>query len=289
MEIEKKLQPQTFTLPDGVQISAFIGGPENGVPVVLLHGGGTDHAMLSWRDTMPTLIDAGYRVYAPDFPGYGDCPPHEKASTTSGLIGYLEALMNLWQLEQAVLVGLSMGGGVAIGYTLAHQDRVRQLVLVGSYGIQDTVPGQFLSYLYVQVPGISDFAWSLMRNSKSAARSILKGLLHNPEARTDAMIDEVLEALKNPHSQRVFSRWQRDEVGRQGLKTNYTERLSELSTSVLLIHGSHDAGVPLDYAKRAVSRLKNSRLEIIENAGHWTQRDYPERFNQVLLKFLQDG
>lgn len=289
MEIQSKLQQQIFTLPDGVPISAYVGGPENGAPVVLLHGGGTDHALLSWRDTMPALVESGWRVYAPDFPGYGDSPPHANASTTSGLVGYLEALMDVWELEKAAIVGLSMGGAVAIGYTLANQDRVGKLVLVGSYGIQDKVPYQFLSYLYVQVPGILNFAWGLMRQSRSTARYILTGLLHNPESRTDALVDEVLEAMKNPHSQRTFSQWQQDEVGRHGMKTNYTERLSEISVPTLLIHGTHDAGVPLDYAKRAASRLPNGRLEIIENAGHWTQRDDPARFNEALLQFLRDG
>ncbi len=284
---ENQLHKETFTLPGGVQINAFIAGPESGTPVVLLHGGGTDHAMLSWGETMPVLATAGYRVYAPNFPGYGDSPPDEKSASMSGLLEIMQALMDLWKLDNAALVGLSMGGAIALGYTLAHQDRVQKLVLVGSYGIQDKVPYQFLSYLYLQIPGVVDLMWALTRRSKMTAEYLIKGLLHNPEARTDALMAEVMEALKNSHSQRAFSQWQRDEVGRHGMKTNYTDHLHELTIPVLLIHGAHDAGVPLEYAQRAASRLKQGRLEVIENAGHWTQRDDPERFNQKLLEFLK--
>jgi pimeloyl-ACP methyl ester carboxylesterase len=55
-----------------------------------------------------------------------------------------------------------------------------------------------------------------------------------------------------------------------------------------MVHGSHDIGVPLKYARRAAARLENASLEVFEDAGHWTQRDYPERFNRLMLEFL-DG
>lgn len=282
------LEQVVFTLPEGAQVSTYVGGPEQGAPVVLLHGGGTDNALLSWQDTMPALMQAGYRVYAPSFPGYGESPPHELSTTTDGLIRSLEALMDIWQLETAALVGLSMGGGLAIGYTLANQECVDRLVLVGPYGIQDRVPFHFLSYLYVRLPWVLDAAWAMMRRSRSTTRYMLNSLIRNPESRTETLVDQVMEAIQNPHSQRTFAQWQRDEMGPSRVKTNYTGQLHEIAVPVLLVHGSHDAGVPLAYAERAVSRFPNARLEVFENAGHWTQRDYPERFNRLLLEFLAD-
>jgi pimeloyl-ACP methyl ester carboxylesterase len=97
----------------------------------------------------------------------------------------------------------------------------------------------------------------------------------------------VFEAMQNPNSQRAFGQFQRDEVQWNGMKTNYIERLSEIDVPVLIVHGSHDIGVPLEYARRAATRFKNARLEIFENAGHWTQRDDPDRFNQLMLEFLK--
>jgi len=278
-----------FTLPRGTQIAAYVGGPETGTPVVLLHGGVTDHALMSWRKTMPALVDAGYRVFAPNYPGYGASPPDDRITTTDDMIHLLEEMLDFWALPQAVLVGLSMGGAVALGYTLAHQERVKKLVLVGPYGIQDRVPYHFWSYLYLKVPGVLDFSWGLVRNSRSVARMMLNSIIRNPESRTDELLEEVLDAMKNPHSQRTFARWQHDEVRRDGVKTNYTERLHEITIPVLLVHGTHDTGVPLAYAERAASRLPNARLEVFENAGHWTQRDYPDRFNRLLLEFLAES
>jgi len=135
------------TLSDGTLTNYYSGGPETGQPVVLLHGGGTDHAMLSWRDTLPALINAGYRVYAPDYPGYGNSPPESnKKFTTDNLIYYLEGLIDVLSLKQVILIGISMGGSLALGYTLKNPKQVKHLVLIGSYGLQDKAPSHQLSY-----------------------------------------------------------------------------------------------------------------------------------------------
>ena len=91
--------------------------------------------------------------------------------------------------------------------------------------------------------------------------------------------------MKNPHSQRTLARWQHDEVRRDGVKTNYTERLHEI-TILCCSCMAHDTGVPLAYAERAASRLPNARLRSL-NAGHWTQRDYPDRSTGCCWSFLQ--
>lgn len=286
MPTEKTLDKKIATLRDGIQISYFNGGAEQGTPVVLLHGGGTDHAMLSWRDTIPVLLAAGYRVYAPSYPGYGDSPAGSTPSTLPNLIGYLEQLMDIWGVGQAALIGISMGGGLSIGYTLAHPERVSRLILIGTYGIQDKAPAHLLSYFLIKTPGLMDAMWAMSRGSRWAARSSLKSILRNPHAHTDELMDELMEAMQNLSSQKAFNQFQRDEIGWTGTKTNYTARLPEIKAPVLIVHGSHDVGVALKYAQRAARLLPNARLEVFENAGHWTQRDYPEKFNRLMLEFL---
>jgi len=286
MPVEDRLDKEGVTLPGGATIRYFVGGDSDSAPVVLLHGGGTDHAMLSWRDTIPALLDAGYRVYAANQPGYGDSPADTKPSTMETLIGYLAALMDHWQIEKAALVGVSMGGGMAIGYTLAHPGRVERLVLVGSYGIQDRAPFHLLSYYMIKMQWLTDLLWSMARGSRWAARYSLRSIIRNPESLTESLVDEVFEAMQDPTSQRTFAQWQQDEMRRDGAKTNYVNRLSEIDVPVLMVHGSGDILVPLKYAQQAVGHFKNARLEVIENAGHWTQRDTPARFNQLLLGFL---
>lgn len=301
------IQKHNVTLADGTRINyltagsgagkpiapppvalAFAEREGAGEPVILLHGGGTDHALLSWRDTIPALAQAGYQVYAPNYPGYGDSPPGSKPATVENQLGYIHELMDVWDIRQAALVGISMGGALAIGCALERPERVRRLVLIGSYGIQDRVPYHTMSYFMVRAPWLMNALWAMARGSRQAARSSLGSILHNPRARTEELVEEVFEAMQNPHSQAAFGQFQRDEIQWKGMKTNYTSRLKEITAPVLMVHGAQDIGVPVQYARRAAASFPNARLEVIENAGHWTQRDYPERFNALLLAFLAE-
>ncbi len=286
MQNEGIFQKQIVTLEDGVQVHSIIAGDEKGAPVVLLHGGGTDNAMLSWRDAIPALVRAGYRVYAPDYPGYGDSPPGREPAVLENLGGCLRRLLDAWNVRRAALAGISMGGALAIGYALERPQRVSRLILVGPYGIQDEAPFHKLSYFLVKAPWLMDAFWAMSRGSRAAARYSLNSIIKNPQSRTDALLEEVLQAMENRHSQTAFNQFQRDEIRWRGVKTNYTSRLGEIAAPVLIVHGDQDVGVPLEYARRAAQRLPNGRLEVIPNAGHWTQRDYPERFNRLMLEFL---
>jgi pimeloyl-ACP methyl ester carboxylesterase len=282
------LHKQVFKLPQGISITTHIGGPADGKPVVLLHGGGTDHAMLSWRDTIPALLDAGYRVYAPDYPGYGESPPDENQPFTyEALIGYLTELMDAWEIDKAALVGISMGGGLSLGYALAHPDRVDRMALIGSYGIQDRAPYHAFSHFFVRMPWLVNASWGLARRYRWAAKSSIQNIIRNPASRTEALVDEVLEAMQNTHSQRAFNQWQQDEIQWGGVKTNYTDRLGEITAPVMLIHGTHDIGIPGYSMIRAFEDLPCAWLQTVNNAGHWTQRDYPDEVNKFLLDFLK--
>lgn len=287
MSIWKIVQQETLSLPGGYEVHTYRFGEGTGKPVVLLHGGGIDSAMLSWQDTIPALVDAGFRVYMPDWPGYGKSPPPPQPFTQEMLIEVTAGLLDAWGLKKASLAGISMGGGAALGFTLAHPERVEKLVLIGSYGLQDKAPAHFFSALFVKMPLLNDLTYAIMRSSRWMIKESMKMIIHNPASLTGAMIDEVAEVIKNPSAGKTFAQFQRDEVRQGGLKTCYMPRLGQIEAPVLIVHGTGDAGVPVRYAREAADRIPNVKLHIIEGAGHWTQRDYPEEVNRVTVGFLQ--
>jgi len=67
---------------------------------------------------------------------------------------------------------------------------------------------------------------------------------------------------------------------------NLFRDLDRISVPTLIIHGSHDTLVPLDWAERAVSKIQDSRLVLIENAGHFPLIEQPDQFNQAVSQFL---
>ena len=84
----------------------------------------------------------------------------------------------------------------------------------------------------------------------------------------------------------MFQQFQQDEVHWGGLKTCYMPHVGKIEAPVLIVHGTSDIGVPVRFAREAAERIPNAKLHIIEEAGHWTQRDYPDKVNRALIEFL---
>ncbi len=112
--------------PDGAVLAADRSGEAGGTAVVLLHAGVADRR--SWRQVLP-LLDQRLDAVAVDRRGYGDSPAGEGDFTH---LADLWAVLDAVGAERAVLVGNSMGGGIALDAALTRPDRVAGLVLIGS-------------------------------------------------------------------------------------------------------------------------------------------------------------
>ena len=263
----------------------YAAGQPDAPAVVLLHGGGIDSAKIAWRHLIPELAKT-HRVYALDLPAYGesDPPPDDVTYTQAFLERTVADFMAALGLGQVSIVGLSMGGGAALGYTLAQPARVEQLVLVDAYGVQDEAPFHLLSHLAVNFPGIARaLAWRLIRANRLFLWAGLSRIFVNPLAATGQVLDDAAESIRLEH----FYEWLNNEMTADGCRTNYYPQLHTLTTPTLLVHGQFDLSIPLNWAERAADALPNGRLEIIPWCGHWVNREKPEDFNAVVLPFLQ--
>jgi pimeloyl-ACP methyl ester carboxylesterase len=261
---------------------------EAGSTVLLLHGGGTDSAKLSWGDVMVPLAESGHRVLAPDLPGYGESERPDIAYNTTFYIDFVGQLITTLGLERPSLMGLSMGGAIALGSTLRWPERVNCLVLVDSYGLQRKVALHFISWLTVKTPGVMEGTWVMARSSRSMAHWLLTSIFHDPNAIPDELMDELFAEAKKPHAGRAFTRYQRDDIFTGGLRTVYLDRLGEIQAPTLIVHGQNDVAVPLAWAEEAHRLLPGSTLHVIPGAGHWSQREKPQEFISTVVDFLKD-
>jgi pimeloyl-ACP methyl ester carboxylesterase len=271
---------------DGMRIHCLAAG-ESGSPVVLLHGAGVDSARLSWELAIGPLAQE-HRVFAPDLPGYGQSDKPDVAYNAEFYINFLAHLLDALQLPRVSLVGLSMGGAIVLGFTLKYPERVNRLVPVDPYGIIPKVAWHKLSYLYVITP-LNEWSYGLFKRSRSMVRwSLLSSLISSPERLSEQLVDEVFQASQDPQAGKAFASFQRYEMSWSGLRTNYTDRLHEISAPTLFINGEKDQGVPLIYAKQAHERVKGSQLYVMAGCLHWPMRDKPDEFNRVLVDFLRE-
>jgi pimeloyl-ACP methyl ester carboxylesterase len=269
---------------DGLRVHYLKAG-EGNVPVLLLHGGGFDSASLSYKHAIDPISEHR-QVFAFDWPGYGQSDNPEVEYTTDYYVSFLGRLMDALGLERANLVGISMGGAISLGFTLRSPQRVEKLVLVDSHGLGGEVPGGMVSYVLVQVPLINKLVWAALKRSRKMVERSLETAFHDPRAVKEDLVDEVLRLVKEPGAGRAWRSWQENEIGREGLRTNYVDRLHELAAPTLILHGAEDKYVPVSWARRAHTLIKDSELRVFPGCGHWLTLERPEEFNGVVLEFL---
>jgi pimeloyl-ACP methyl ester carboxylesterase len=278
--------PTRFIEADGTRIACYEAGESEAV-LVLLHGGGSDTARLSWGPTLARLAP-WYRVIAFDWPGYGESPLPPWPVTMPRLIDCLEAVRAALGIERMHLAGISMGGGAAIGYALAYPRQVRSLALIDSYGLQAHAPLHYLSGLLLYTPGLVPLSWSLLRHNRQLAQHALEQIFHDPSRITPELVDECVAELQRSHAGKAFLSFQRDEVHFSGLRSDYRARLPEIRCPTLVVHGDNDPLVPVECAREAAKHIPDVRLEIIESCGHWPQREHPGAFHDALGAFLRE-
>ncbi|MEV0669589.1 alpha/beta fold hydrolase [Mycobacterium sp. NPDC050441] len=267
--------------------------PNPGSTVVLLHGGGVDNASLSWGGIGPRLAQAGHRVIAPDHPGYGQSPPAHRPATQERLVAYVGEFVDRLGLQRYALGGLSLGGGMTIGHVLDRPDRVTGAMLLSSYGIMPRLSDgplsgvrQLLTWVTLRTGLLGAMTRWVGTNRRAMARS-MQALITDPGQLTDALMDEIMAAAGQPDGFAAFEQWQRDQVGWNRQRTDYTGRLASLPRPALVVHGACDPGVPVAHAREAAALIPDAQLKIVAGAGHWVQRDRPDVVLGAMTGFLR--
>lgn len=262
--------------------------------LLLLHGGGLDNAALSWGGLGQALADVGHRVVAPDHPGYGQSPLAPWPATQRRLVAYVGEVVDALGLDRYAVGGLSLGGGMAIGHTLARPQRVTGAILLGSYGLMDhqydgwyARPAHLLTWLTLRTGMLSALTRLCGRNRRLMDSSV-RTIIRSPEHRTPELLDQIMAAAQREDAFAAFEQWQRDQFGWHRLKTNYFDRLRNFPCPALVIHGDHDTGVPVARARAAARQLPDARLLVVPDAGHWVQRDRPDIVLPAMLHFLDN-
>jgi len=257
-------------------------GPRDGFPVLLLHGGGFDHAELTWRLTVRDLRHR-LRMVVPDLPGYGESEGFDGPHSLADLGAWLVDFMDVVGIAQADVAGVSMGGGMALWVALEHPDRIRRVVPVGAYGLTDRLPFHAISARAARA-GVLGLVYAAAKNS-TLARIGLGASYGNRLRVTDTAVAELRAVARDQARRRTFDGFLAAELTPEGLRGDLTARLPGLQQPVLFIHGSADRVVPLRHARSAAALIPDARLEVMET-GHWPMRERADLFNPMLLRFL---
>jgi pimeloyl-ACP methyl ester carboxylesterase len=247
--------------------------PGTETPVILLHGYPFDPSM--WRKQIDFLDGHGYHVAAPDLPGMGGDKANNEVTTMTDMARHVEGLMDALRIERAVICGLSMGGYVAFEFIHLFPERVRALVLAGTRAPADNEKekaGRLQQVDQMLATGMSGIADA----------SLTKLLAPRTLAEKPDIAVRVREMILRADPQGAAGA-QRGMAARR----DYSDTLSRINVPTLIIVGREDPIRPVADAQFMHDRIRNSRLEIIEDAAHMTNMEQPEVFNRSLHDFLK--
>ncbi|HEY0493257.1 MAG TPA: alpha/beta fold hydrolase [Candidatus Dormibacteraeota bacterium] len=276
---------------DGVRIHYLCGG--QGSPLVLIHGLGSS-AGVEFYYNLEELA-AHHQVLAVDLPGFGqsDKPPLEYTIDlfTRVLRDFLASL----DIHKASVMGVSMGGRVALGLALEAPAMVDRLILVDALGVGQ--PRRVLAYRLLLTRGLGELTLSgtaraLRGMNPRTVRRFWSWYLRRPGSVDTILSDDRISnhsrLLSTPAYRAAYLSALRSIAGSRRLRDGVMveARLSDLAMPTLLVWGRHDHIFPASHAEAAGSRIRGARIEIFESSGHTPQMEEPERFNRLVLEFL---
>ncbi len=239
--------------------------------VVFIHGQPFNRSMWNYQSLVFSKTN---RLIIPDLRGYGESVTTESIVLLDELALDIIYLLNELSIDKAVLVGLSMGGQIALEiYRLAHH-LVKGLVLADTDARAETA----VSYL----------------NRKALAKRLL----------TDGMESYTAENIAHYLCKNTFDTKQEvvdhlskmmagtDAAGAAAVQLGRAERrdhsgiLSNIDFPVLIIVGDQDAFTPVATAEYMQARINGAGLAVIKDAGHMPNMEQPEQFNQLLKDYL---
>jgi pimeloyl-ACP methyl ester carboxylesterase len=259
---------------------------ESKTPLFLLHGGGLDSAMLSYGSIMAAL-GGKFHVIVPDLPGYGDSDKPDAPYTIEWYQEFLDDLIKVLGFKQVNLGGLSLGGGIALGYSINNPEKIKNLVLIAPYGLTDKIPYPQITSWLLKHQHIYDLINNLVLSNKMLVKASLKRILVNPDSLTDDVIHQLMEIGSNPDSGRAWRSFQLSEIENKKLRTCFLDQLPNLKMPVLLLTGKKDSLVPIKDVERAHALIPQSKLVELDDCGHWLPRDRSSEFIHALDNFLK--
>ncbi len=265
----------------GVNLAVIDEGPRDGTPIILLHGFPDSADM--WRHQIPVLVDAGYRVVAPDLRGLGesDKPQDPQDYTLRKVMNDIVAISGELGFTKSHIVGHDFGAAVAWMYSFFMPRRVERLVVlsVGHPGmfVVPTLSQREKSWymLLYQFPGISEKL--LRRNSWR----LLKQILGN-----EGDYERYLADLARPGALTAGLNWYR-------ANNNPANELESRATFPPVLAPTMGIWSSGDKAMAEETMTGSSkfvtgpwRYERIEGASHWIPLDSADQVNDLLLEFL---
>jgi pimeloyl-ACP methyl ester carboxylesterase len=250
----------------------------SGLPLVFIHGFGA--SIYSWRKNLEPIAEY-HRVCAFDLPGFGySDKPLNADYSVDAYADFTIQFMDRLEIDRAVLVGHSLGGGIALLTSLKYPSRVLALVLLDAEAYPITPP---LMLNIAKMPGIRSVVHRAI--GEWVVRISLKRSYYDPALITDQVVNEYYRPFLTENGKAAAIKVLQA-MDFEKLK-DLPRRYRIIRKRALIIWGREDQISGLHLARKLKKDLVNSRLRIIPESGHLVQEEKPKAVNRSILRFVR--
>ena len=247
-------------------------GPDDAPVIIFIHGFPLNKSM--W-DTQVEALKENYRVIAYDIRGHGKSDPAIDEFFIELFVLDLLRLMEKLRIEKSILCGLSLGGYIALNAVLKHPDRFDGLILNDTQCIADTPEikeNRCNAIISINEKGVELYA-------DESIKKLFAPKSFTQKKNVIATVKEmIISTPKETLCNTLHALAERKETCTQ---------LPEINIPVLIMVGQEDKITPIAAAQQMHEKILNSKLEIIQQAGHLSNLEDPTAFNIHLVKFLE--
>jgi 3-oxoadipate enol-lactonase len=265
MLIEKRIQI------NGIEVSYLQEGIADALPLIFIHG--FPFNKLMWTNQL-NVLKSTYRCIAYDVRGHGQSDAGDADFSIDLFADDLLAFLDALKIKKAVVCGLSMGGYITLNAIQKQPERFAALLLVDTQCGADTAEGKekrMKTIAFIKKNGLQIYAEESLKNlfapasfqsHKQQVQFIHQTILNTPAE----VICRTLQALADRRDSCTY--------------------LPKIKVPVCVIVGSEDKITPPAGAQKMADAINKSKVVIINNAGHLTNLEAPEEFNNVALEFV---
>lgn len=243
---------------------------QKGFPLFLIHGLGG--SIESWTNNIE-FLSKKFRIIAFDLPGFGLSDKPKVSYTINFYVNFLEKFIKKLKINHLFLIGSSLGGHIAIEFTMRNRTIVDKLILISPAGC---LPKSFKG-----TPSLKRYIKIVDAKSSNDINRILTSIDNSLVDRSYANI--MYKRLSMPGAKDAFISALKGSAN----APRYNNKLAKINTNMLLIWGKEDKMIPLKYI-RPFMEHGNSRIIIIENCGHRPHVENPKLFNKIVKDFLME-
>lgn len=237
------------------------------VPIVLLHGWGNTMSGQKYHEVKKLLEKAGYTVYTPDLPGFGNNPLEKNALVFEDYIQFVhDFVVGKIKNKKVIFIGHSFGGRIAIKFTVLYPELVEALILTGASGIPRPLNSLRKKIIYgitkVTRPlfAIPPFSWFY---------KVFRKVIYYAIGEMDYYkAGSLQETFKNVY------------------KVSVVSDLDNITIPTLLVWGRDDTFTPLADGVFMHERIKKSQFVVLENENHKLPYENPAKFVKEIISFL---